>query len=117
MTEMKTSEVLDLAADLIEERGWVQGTGWEGSGALCLEGGIAAAAGTQRWSNGMVNTVALHQCPAYIAVAEHLNRDAVLWQWNDAEGRTAEEVITVLRAASAVASAKEASVEREPVLT
>jgi hypothetical protein len=113
---MNTSEVLNKAADLIEERGWVQG-GVNGiddpwglaGGPVCLEGSIVAALGLKFRS-------ALYDCPAYNAVAQHLDRKPMpadapfhdsLWAWNDAPARTASEVIEVLRAAAVIEAARE----------
>lgn len=107
---MRTSEILNKAADLIEERGWGQGSEtWNnhnGAG-LCLEGGILAA-------TGMKLTDDFEACPAYRAVWAHLENDdrwgayrGSLYNWNDAPGRTAEEVIEVLRATALIEAAKE----------
>lgn len=116
---MKTSEVLLRAANLIEERGWVQGPGgWPGYGGehaiegLCLEGGLMAALGETFDTSKMG---VFWNCPAYRAVEAYLDRPrreevgGDLWRWNDApEGRTAEEVVTTLRAAALVETIKEA---------
>ena len=117
---MNTSEVLNRAADLIEERGWRQGpAGWddrEGS-RLCLEGGILAAIGSS------FESIDLHEwfmgCPAYAAVANYLEmpsgRDVpghdnrAIWRFNDEFGRTQAEVVETLRACAVI----EASRERE----
>lgn len=84
MTDIKpTSEVLNLAADLIEERGWTYGRGWEGDGPLCLEGAIGAAAGL----HGLDNIYALWACPAAKAVQSYLDNvlrvGEPLFRWND----------------------------------
>jgi hypothetical protein len=125
--QMKTSEVLYAAADLIQERGWLQGpSGW-GGGSLCLEGGMLAAVG-QRF--GAVDMVGFWECPAYRAVMQYLGRDEsraavfagdhprpieALWAWNDEPERTAEQVIGTLRACAVIESAKETADEREAV--
>jgi hypothetical protein len=108
---MKTSEVLNAAADLIEARGWRQGEpGWRsgGSAGLCLEGALIAALS--------LDHLEVYGCPAYAAVADYLDRTPApsiapvkdaLWQWNDAPGRTASEVIEVLRAAAVIEAARE----------
>lgn len=115
MTTVSTSEVLNKAADLIEERGWTTGGGgWEdkeGSG-LCLEGGILAAAGfgTQEYTAPQ-----FLGCPAYIAVKSYLGLDdsQALYEWNDGtydfsgESRSAEDVIATLRATALIESARE----------
>jgi hypothetical protein len=111
---MNTSEVLNTAADLIEERGWKRGNdGFRGKGGLCLEGGIIAALG---WEWGAVPEMAFsgYTCPAYEAVRDHLdvvrngdNYTERLWLWNDAPTRTAAEVIEVLRACAVIEAARE----------
>ena len=118
---MNTSEVLNRAADVIEERGWTQGGDsndqpWDGPNGVCLEGGIAAAAGLDRRFGGFPDLY--NGCPAYEAVVSHLGlnpmpkrggapiMDAV-WQWNDKPGRTASEVIEVLRACAVIEAARE----------
>jgi hypothetical protein len=117
--DMNTSEVLNKAADLIQERGWITGgDGWadEDSQApgLCLEGAIMAAAGLR-----FIGEVP--QCPAYRAVADYLGDEVCtlrvpacnyvsptrLYIWNDESGRTASEVIEVLRAAAVIEAARE----------
>ncbi len=134
MTEQQTptSEVLNRAADLIQERGHATGEGWpgaEGTGSsLCLEGGIMAAIDVT-WDNG-AGYNALKACPAYRAVRAYLNDPEVnplrrvpfLWQdalphgddgWVGGSEATAREyaktrVIEVLRAAAAIEQAREA---------
>lgn len=113
---MKTSEILNKAADLIEQRGWTQGcSGWDDDGdgtPLCLEGGIQAALGS-----GMELLANLRACPAYIAVSDYLGRDLEsdlkfftgVFAWNDALHRTAEEVIEVLRATAVIEAARESA--------
>lgn len=111
---MNTSDILNRAADLIEEKGWTSGSGWPGEaeyggsemGGLCLEGGIMAALGLnygQRWDD------IFKTCPAVHAVNAYLERDEgyALYDWNDAPGRTAAEVIEVLRACAVIEAARE----------
>jgi len=120
------SETLNRAAVLIEERGWRKGAGgWPGVGSdesgksLCLEGGIMAALG------GTYSSLPMREfwaCPAYVAVRDHLGlSDAMepnvwgttkvpadpMWRYNDARGRTASEVIEVLRATAVIEAARE----------
>jgi hypothetical protein len=112
---MRTSEVLDKAADLIEERGWRQGgAGWGDTpdAPLCLEGGILAALGREWHMVG--NFTATHDefqtCPSYLAVRSYLGMTEV-WQdvydFNDDPDRTAAEVIEVLRACAVIEAARE----------
>lgn len=118
---MNTSEVLNKAADLIEERGWTRGgNGWNLGGPLCLEGGIMVAAGLARI--GEVN-----HCPAALAVVDYLGPENCTitspfsgkvtrsWVWNDDRSRTATEVIGVLRAAAVIEAAKENAEARDAV--
>lgn len=120
---MKTSEVLNRAADLIEKRGWAKGR-WpstlDDDSEVCLEGGILAAIDETLNS---VDLSAFWSCPAYRAVMDYLGRDGSLvmrrgwgicpkpaeplWAWNDQFGRTAEEVVATLRAAAVIEAAKE----------
>ena len=122
---MKTSEILDLAADEIQRVGWGQGpltwANHAGSG-LCLEGAIAAAAGVGRRGIA-IDHQGLWACPAYSAVAEFLDMDVTLdegdmpheplWQYNDRIAESAEDVIAVLRAAAAVERVKESTYSTE----
>lgn len=113
---MRTSEILNLAADQIESRGWITGSAgwnskWRGNKApLCLEGGIMAAMSLQ-WDEILEEGVedSWRACPAYVAVNEYLGNeaDAPLWRFNDREAGTAERVIEVLRGAALVEAAKE----------
>lgn len=116
-TQLTTSETLNLAADLIEERGWAQGNdGMTLTGPLCLEGGIAAAMGVgaghfTHKGEPLFNYGEVHHCPAYTAVRSYLQQTEreEVWQWNDRAGRTAEEVIATLRAAALVEQTREAA--------
>jgi hypothetical protein len=89
---MKTSDVLNKAADLIEERGWLQGIHGLGTDrGLCMEGGILAALGRSRDDCAFRGSQYGGRCPVYNAVMEHLGRadytEKPLWRWNDAEER------------------------------
>lgn len=114
MTDLKTSVVLDLAADAIQMAGWGKGpSSWtaDNDRGLCLEGGIAAAVGLDK-EVANFNFYALQTCPAYKAVQEYLGHRRDLWSWNDRPQRTQQEVIEVLRAAAAVERVKEETVAR-----
>jgi hypothetical protein len=136
---MQTSEILNKAADEIERRGWQAGDGWDWTqdGPLCLEGGIAAAAGidVMEWRpayrfilnddgtetqesfvrRAVNNDVyaEFEACPAYVAVKSYLVDAAALtpenqlWNYNDRSTVSQEKVIEVLRAAAMVESVKE----------
>ena len=109
---MLTSEVLNKAADLIEERGWAKGPaawafGYSPGAPVCLEGGIQAALGID--FEGF-DPYAFQGCPSYKAVETYLEAaPGEVWDWNDQPERTATEVIEVLRACAVI----EASRERE----
>lgn len=116
--EMSTSEVLNRAADLIEQRGWVSGAhGWSGTDGLCLEGGVIAAMGVEVWpltdKSGPddMSEQAFRSCPAYQAVREYLvSTDDIadnheLYRFNDDSAE--ERVIGVLRATALIESARE----------
>lgn len=125
---MNTSEVLDKAADLVQEQGWWQSpNGWPRAArqpaGLCLEGGIMAALGVTFDSDPSLEEFTA--CPAYRAVQSYLglsheldeDGQAVepLWRWNDDLTRKAAEVIEVLRAAAMVERTREAVEQRVAV--
>ena len=119
---------LSTAADLIDARSWAgrgdQPDPWGGGAAtaapLCMEGALLAASGVSLPAfDGTLASfhardallTALASSPAYRAVAEFLNLSPGrrLSDWNDAEGRTAVEVVAVLRATALVESARESA--------
>lgn len=110
---MKVSEQLNLAADLIQTRGWVWGVnGWntDGTGPLCLEGAIAAATGISMDASAHSRDRFFSNCPAYRAVDQYLDDDLQgerePWEWND-DQPNGTRVIEVLRAAAAIEAARE----------
>lgn len=79
------------AADYIREHGWIQGRYFEkmpdefgifGSGACCVHGAI-------------INATNADNCGTPLAVAFGKEIDGVPHEWNDAPGRTKEEVLAV----------------------
>jgi hypothetical protein len=112
---MKTSEVLNKAADLIEERGWgIGSTTWgdcHPDGPLCIEGGIAAAMGlvaNEPPSSGGIWPEDLNACPAAMAVRGYLGTtDPYLYMWNDHIPKSARDVVEVLRATAVIEAARE----------
>jgi len=109
---METSEVLNKAADLIEERGWGQGpASMFGQAGICAMGAINLAA----FNRLNDDYLAVHHCPAGQAVYNYLEGRANsgwwdgadrIWSWND-DCADAAEVIEVLRAAAVIEAAKE----------
>lgn len=122
MTTIPTPQaLLARAADIIGERGWAQGDYINEAGCVCAVGAIRAAAAEQA---GLDNFLDVLDGDAVLPVglsdaarrAELLAGDRLvanddgshvggilfggLVGWNDAEGRTADEVVTILRAAA-----------------
>lgn len=117
---MRISEVLDKAADAIQERGWEKGGGWhdprpEHAGRpVCLEGAIQAASGMRIYGTSPNWRKVFKGCDAYQAMGAYLELDLScqdLYDWNDFSARTQDQVIEVLRAAAAVERAKEESLQ------
>lgn len=115
---MRTSEILNKAADQIQARGWTQVFGWNTCDRtpLCLEGGIQAAMGLRHASSMLDEYDLFRTCPAYRAVVSYLGQDGnqifMAYDYNDAPGRTKAEVIEVLRAAAVIEEAKEKADEK-----
>lgn len=110
-----TSETLNRAADLIQERGLGQGPlgfAIEAS-SPCLLGAIAQVAGwAAKEECGIYDYDAADRCPAAIAVHDYLDHPRIsapgdLWAWNDEGGRTASTVVEVLRAVAVIEAARE----------
>jgi hypothetical protein len=101
----RPDHVLNMAADVVESRGWHQGDFHdESSGHVCAAGAIRIAAG------GMPFESCRDASPAEATFADCLTAHGfagpghcpveVIGIWNDAEHRTAKEVIATLRAAA-----------------
>lgn len=108
---MNTSEILDKAADLIDERGLAKGWYCGPGGTLCARGAIYAAAGYEPEPDGSD-----HDWIAGLLRHDEVMRAEVLIdqvigyvvsQWNDAPERTAAEVATALRGAAEAARAEQ----------
>lgn len=118
------SEVLHQAADIIERQGWEQWGGMEpGEGPKCLMGAIGQVIDAKvmdlrpMFDKTCYSYAQVERHPAHAAVVEHIGEEHTSpWgahQWNDIEGRTAEDVIGVLRAAAVIEEARES--QRTPV--
>lgn len=134
---MNVASILNKAADLIEERGWIKGAeGWgfaRGS-RLCIEGAIAEAMGLDgdpTWGH-CTHVQAVNTSPPGMALREFLgdalwsvregyneatrksmenhNHMPMLYEWNDKFHRTEPEVIEALRATAIIAAAREVPV-------
>ena len=103
---MQTSDVLNKAADHIQQYGHHKGAALGGghwsTASACTIGAISIA-GTD--AGGERNTVELAALAAMIC---HLGTGLV--GWNDAPERTASEVVEALRAAALIEAAKEIDV-------
>jgi hypothetical protein len=121
---MLTSEILDKAADHIERVGWAKddwyieplivsddGADWSDC-KLCAGGGINVAAGYDADFDEHAGLADGHPAArAFMVLAERVAPDeevadpddavTVVIKWNDADERTAEEVVRELRAAAA----------------
>lgn len=92
---MRTSEVLEKAAEEIERSGWNQGSFYRGT-SCCLLGAI-----------GRVTKNDIASEDSAIAAFVMLSGIGHPSKWNDAPERTAAEVIAALRAAAAQARTSE----------
>lgn len=106
--EARERAVLELAADILMKGGWCQGE-YEERGRHCAVGAISAAvvltSNDDEWAPNVEDRV--HSRFAnYLATTENYELaddhagDQVIY-WNDAPGRTAEEVIRRMKEAAA----------------
>jgi hypothetical protein len=116
LVELTTSQVLNRAADLIEERGWGKGPlSMFGEVGLCVMGALYAAE-TGALASGSNDENAYdtaERCPAGQAVVAHLGDrlyppdDPQMWRWNDLVASDGKQVIEVLRATALIEAARE----------
>lgn len=90
----KTSTILHRAADLIEQRGWCQNSLQDFKGRMCSIGAIQMAE-----SNAKMTTQAAVKLSNYIQKM-NIDRWGLVANWNDAKGRSKEEVVATIRAAA-----------------
>lgn len=92
MEPEKIADVLDDAADYIEANGWCQKHLESPTGEVCASGAIRAVEPGAAWGDG------------YDALALFLGLDnwlvSSIPRWNDAPGRTEQEVLDAFRAAA-----------------
>lgn len=108
---MSTADTLDEAADIIERNGWTQGDYHRPDGSkpprdwpVDTTGALNLALGADTPSHDIQP-----DSSAEVALMRYLGIEYVPG-WNDAEGRTVEEVIAALRGAAA--AEREAGKER-----
>lgn len=91
----EASKVLLRAADYIEEHGWCQNEMHTLDGSACLEGAIqyAISGRLMRFDEGLESANLF--CDALTRIDLAVDRPA--FKWNDAPGRTKEEVVAKLR--------------------
>jgi hypothetical protein len=82
----RLAEKLRAAADLLATNGWIQGAPEDARGRHCVVGAIDAVSDTLE-----------EQGDVYNAVGRYLGVEYRVAWWNDRSGRTAEQVIAVLR--------------------
>lgn len=104
MAELRTSEVLNLAADYIELNGWKQGGGWwpESGEPACAEGGIDRVCSDRMPKDDEWLT---RKRLAVAALSEYVGQYG--WYWNDTPGLRQSDVIETLRAVAVVEAARE----------
>jgi hypothetical protein len=85
-------DVLDAAADYIEQNGWTQNRSRNADGAVCAIGAI-------RYASGQYVPISRLGLAAVDAVESHLGR--WICGWNDTPGRTRTEVVAKLREVAA----------------
>lgn len=91
------ANVLDDAADLIENKGWVQGTMWNNNG-FCIRGAIVITAST-----GSLEFKTLAYLSRYMYVNGYVKLPVLpggLEAWNDNPSRSKFEVMECLRMAA-----------------
>lgn len=108
---MNTSEILDKAADLIEQRGHHKGWYCGDDGSLCATGALLAAAGMEPEPRESANPWSTYDDERWDAAdAAWKVLDKVVNDhspnWNDRAERTAAEVVAKLREAAVVAGAE-----------
>lgn len=110
---MKTSELLDRAADVLNHDGWTQFTRGAGLGtAHCVLGGIDWAHPTSSDCDKEKPDAwwrAVGAMATAVGPAHPKGDNWTVAEWNNAPERTKEEVIAMLRAVAATERAREAA--------
>jgi hypothetical protein len=88
-----TSDVLRKAAEILGERGWCQRSSMDDQGHLCALGALGVA-------SRAISPSAYTKAGA--ALARHLCIESRydIPEWNDVQGRTAEDVILAMKRAA-----------------
>lgn len=94
--EMTPADLLEKGADLLEVHGWGQGLYMDKEGRMC-------AVGALRRADSVASNNGANRTDAYYGARSALNRATEaasghsVTEWNDVEGRTAGEVIDLLK--------------------
>ncbi len=90
-------ELLWKAADIIVEKGWCQGTASNKEGNVCAIGALTWAT-YELFGPGGLAEDCKYYLPAVNRLCMKIN-DSSIPCWNDAPGRTKQEVVAALRSA------------------
>lgn len=104
MSDKKASEVLDCAADLIEEKGLAKGTYWSAvTGAYCTYGAVGlcdeGVAGFSPRGNAILRTYFRPLIPPSFQARS----GDIIMAYNDAKRTTARTIVAKLRKAAKIA--------------
>ena len=95
---MRTSELAKKVLDLLEERGWCQGTPEDANGQLCILGAIREAChGNPHETHGREFKPDYKQQPCdYLRKALGRKTNKGITIWNDSDDRTKKDVVEML---------------------
>lgn len=104
MNDVELAEVLERAAEILDERGWCQGETQARSGSVCLVGSVNISLkerlnlGSVVWvadtgeSNQIREAIAQHLVQSGFTVGRGFENFPLIGMWNDAKDRTQDEV-------------------------
>lgn len=95
---MSRREILLKAIEVIEERGWGQNPDmFDDGGPVCIQSAVCVAGG-QELLDGLGFSRGIYcYAPSVLGIAFDPEDHGQAWRWNDARGRTKEEVVEALR--------------------
>ncbi|WP_369149063.1 hypothetical protein [Streptomyces sp. R44] len=98
----EAKKILEDTYNILEARGWCQGTMQQADGKVCLEGAFRAACGygdTEEEYPYWASTPTGGAWETLCRTVEQECGDAAPWIWNDAPERTVEDVKLILKRA------------------
>jgi hypothetical protein len=98
---VNTAEILNKAADVIDERGWTQGEYENCAGGVCARGAIFVAVGLNPLAAAFGSDSAACSDAEYTSVRFRNWLGVMISGWNDDSGRTPEQVTSALRECAA----------------